>query len=271
MYTWLYIYFLLLNCMEDSDKTKFASPKVSNIAVENEKNREDEIDRVKKKLENEMKSLPIFLVILLVFSCCAVAVCLQDLSAGILFSIFVLIFWCRFVKGIVWYRILLKHVKNWTVVKKKAEITKFSYYYKSGNKDHSSESWYDIVASDWDYSFTRRLEGAWLNVWSWLTIDKEYLLSEGIPFSPDDSKFDEVSIDRRNRDLECKIESLNEQLKYVWWLDKMKIKSEIIELQKEKSKWIPIWLIYEDKIFFIWDVITVYVSPDNPKYYFMDI
>ena len=257
--------------MEDSNKTKFACSKVSNIAVENEKNREDEIDRVKKKLENEMKSLPILLVFLLVFSCWAVAACLQDLFVGILFSIFVLVFWCIIIKGITRNRVLLKHVKNWTVVKKKAEITKFSYYHKSGNKDHSSESWYDIVANDWDYSFTKRLEGARLNVWSWLTVDREYLLSEGIPFSPNDSKFDEVSIDRRNRDLECKIESLNEQLKYVWWLDKMKIKSEIIGLQKEKTKWIPICLIYEDKKFFIWDLITVYVCPDNSKYYFIDI
>ena len=209
------------------------------------------------------------------------------------FSIFKVIFLMfRFwILGVSWYtilnwrkaeKILLKHINNWTVIVKKPKITKFEYYYDSDSDGHS-ESWYIVVADDWEteYKSPKIMNSFFTWEW-WSDIDKDYYLQRWIPYSLDDPAYLKSLEYARFKELDQQLKTLKEQYNFVDEKEQKKLKKQINEFENEKilllpqhlvSRWAT-YLRWSEPIItecYIWDEINVFVNPDNPKNYLMEI
>lgn len=149
---------------------------------------------------------------------------------------------------------LYKHVNSWTIVVKKAKITRFEYYYKADN-DYAGTRWYYIMAMDWDISYkSELLVGAKLSEWyGKISIDKSC-------FRGNNNLVDENKLLAERSENNTVISKLggilyNQNLygvNDIYW-------------------WRPPSLMYEDKERNLWDEVIVYVDPDNPENYKMEI
>lgn len=174
---------------------------------------------------------------------------------------------------------IIKHIKDWTIVIKTVKINSFEYHYESDSDWHWS-SWYYIQFSDWKNNFKTDL----------LTTSKLFgvnkLEEDGfyekymIPFTPEDTK-------RMERNIEDKIQQLESEIEYSWFLTKQKIKIDI-QILKERKKlledyrledyrlevydWVSISGHSENiKTFHIWDECKIYIDPEDEKNYFIDL
>lgn len=223
--------------MENSKKL-FTKTSLLDNCDRNEKLEDNWHIKIKKQLENEVWALPFFILFIIIFSWWAIAACFEDLPSGVIFAVFDLFFLCGIIWGVKTNKSMLNHINNWTVIKKKVKVISFSYY--SYDDDHIIKSWYEVFASDWLKMYSRNFAGA-------VTRSRPLLIQEA-------------------KDVECKIKSLEEQLKYVWRKDKIRIKNEIKWLQLKNK-----YLLYNGKEIHIWDEVTLYFDPDNPRNYIMDI
>ena len=191
-------------------------------------------------------------------------------------------FWYAILHGRKAEKILLEHINNWTIIVKKPKITEFEYYYDSDSDGHSS-SWYIVVAQDWwvEYKSWKILNSFF--TWErWITINKDYYIQRWIPYSLNDPKYLESMEYVRAKELEQQIKILKDQCAYVDEKEQKKLNKEIKELEKERvlllpqhliSRWAT-YVIWSESImtdYYIWDEINVFVDPDNPKNYLMEI
>lgn len=177
---------------------------------------------------------------------------------------------------------LLKHINDWTIIVKRPKISEFQYYYNRDSDGHSS-SWYIVVAQDWWVKYKSSRISSSIFTWeSWITIDKNYYIERKIPYSLDDPMYLKSEEYARVKEIDQQLKTLNDQLNYVDEKEKKKLNKEIKELEEEKISLLPqhlisrwaTYVIWSEPIItecYIWDEINVFVCPDNPKNYLMEI
>lgn len=168
-------------------------------------------------------------------------------------------------------RSMKKHIEDWTIITKKAEITRFSYYYSSD--DHGSDEWYYVTATDGMNEYkSKLLERARLTQWYLNeSINKDYCLKKWIPYSPNDPKYNKDFVLKRIKEIDEQIDLLREESRDMSFFAKIKNQFKIDKLYEEKNKLFPPSLICNGRNLYIWDEVTVLVDPDNPKNYEMQI
>lgn len=192
------------------------------------------------------------------------------------------LFWRTILKWRDAEKSLLKHINDWTIIVKRPRITEFEYYYDSDSDGHSS-SWYIVVAQDWWVKYkSSRISNSIFTWERWITIDKNYYLERKIPYSLNDSMYLKSEEYARVKEIDQQLKTFNDQLNYVDEKEQKKLNKEIKELEKEKilllpqhliSRWAT-YVIWSESInteCYIWDEINVFVCPDDPKNYLMEI
>jgi len=192
------------------------------------------------------------------------------------------LFWNAILKWRKREKTLLKHINDWTIIVKKPKISEFKYYYDSDSDGHSS-SWYIVVAQDWwDEYESSKISNSFFTWERWITIDKNYYLQRWIPYSLDDPRYLESMEYVKAKELEQQIKILKDQCAHVDEKEQKKLNKEIKELEKERmlllpqhliSRWAT-YVIWSESIntdCYIWDEINVFVCPDDPKNYIMEI
>ena len=121
-----------------------------------------------------------------------------------------------------WSNNLIKYIENWAILEKKAKISEFKYYHYSWGDNDDSESWYDLICTDWNNKYQYRLKSASC-IWS-----KE----------PNNKLFEEIWITYVN-DREWLKKEIKGKIKYLEWIkqyssffEKFKIRKEIFKCKK---------------------------------------
>ena len=201
----------------------------------------------------------------------------------LLFAAFIGFFWRIIYKHDKKNNKLKNHIKNWTVIKKQAEITEFVYY-QEHDKDSWISKWYYIIVKDWDEKYeSPHLPNAKFTGYPCARVTKEYYEENNLPMSLNDEKYLRSTDHRDIQFMEQRIKSLEEELKYTEdKSDKKRIKKEIKELENQKELKLPHHLISYGATFiageepiitecYIWDKINLYISPDDPENYMIEI
>ena len=167
---------------------------------------------------------------------------------------------------------LYEHIKNWTILEKKAIITKFKYFREMNIRHNIGKEWYVIIANIWEQTFKSDKISV-LILWAeWRDIDKKFYEEKGIPYSPSDPKFN-ADYKRREeyriKEIDAQLAWLSGEFESASWFRKNKIQKEINELVVKKALTSPKALPYKGKSYYIGDEIIVLVDPDNPKNYIM--
>ncbi len=254
--------------------------------------------KIRKILEKNYEANEIIWLVICIFTWVFVIIWFNILSSiwnelsgwDWLYLVLALLF-CWWILGAFWYTILhwrkaektlLNHINNWTIVVKRPIITEFQYYYDRDSDGHS-ESWYRVIATDWlmEYKSPKIMNSFFTWEW-WITIDKDYYIQRWIPYSLNDSAYLKSLEYARFKKLDQQLEMLKEQYNYLDEKEQKKLMKEIKELEKEKilllphhlvSRWAT-YVIWSEPIItecYIWDEINVFVDPDNPKNYLMEI
>lgn len=241
-----------------------------------EENKKSDFTRIIKILKENSSSITFGFVFLWLFTFLSVMFfgaliipnIIQDFSV---FEFFFILLWFGFL-SIVWYslikskrleRQLLQHINNWTIIVKTPQITKFEF-------DSHSESWHIIVANDW-----------WIEYKS-STISNCYYIQKVLPYSWVDPEYLNSMEYIKFKELKQQIKTLKNQCNYIDKKEQQKLNKEIEKLEKEKSqlspqhlisRWISykIWTEPTYTEYYIWDKINVFICPDNPKNYLMEI
>lgn len=166
---------------------------------------------------------------------------------------------------------LYEHLKNWTMLEKKAIITKFKHF-RIDSENSVSREWYYIVAYIWKQKYiSDDING--IVLWAVRKdIDKKFYEKRGIPYSPRDPKYNNEykgRLDAKKKEINAKLAEMSEEYVRASRFKKIFITWKANKLNMELIKLVPISLPYKDNVYFIGDEITVLVDPDNPRNYIM--
>ena len=180
---------------------------------------------------------------------------------GILFTI----------RSITYSKKLYEHLRNWTMLKKKAIITKFENF-RIDSENNFTREWYNIIAKIWNQRF--KSEDINIQIY-WAIgkdIDKKFYEKKGIPYSPTDPKYNNDYKKRRDakkKEIDAKLDEIKFEYAYGSRFKKLILTRKINKLNLELIRTSPKSLPYKGKEYYIGDEITVLVDPDNPKNYIM--
>lgn len=241
-----------------------------------------DLSKIKLKMEEDSKSFWIPVIFVGFITLCYLALLYklswrkflyQEISEYWVYQVFVqdwaiwsLVFWLfgAIIIFSFWHAIrkekrnnasLYKHVNSWTIIVKKAEITKFEYYYSKDDDYHTSTKWYYIIAMSWDSSYkSDLLEGAKLSEWyGKISVDKSY-------FQGNNNLVEENKLLTQGSENNVIISKL-------WWI----LNNQNLYGTNDTNWWHLPSLMCEDKKWDLWDEVTIYVDPDNPENYKMEI
>jgi len=166
---------------------------------------------------------------------------------------------------------LYEHLKNGTMLEKKAIITKFKHF-RVDHENSASREWYVIVANIWKQKYKSE-DIEWIVLWArWKDIDKKFYEKRGIPYSPRDPKYNNEykwRLDAKKKEINAKLAEMSEEYVRASRFKKIFITWKSNKLNMELIKMVPISLPYKGNVYFIGDEITVLVDPDNPRNYIM--
>lgn len=220
--------------------------------------------------------LMIIPIIMVWFICNQVTI--NKLSDLITFSpvlIFVFIWLLITLKGLK-YQKVKNYKKSWWWIIEKVKITSINVYhardnvYNSHNNTNISYPYYYAEADRWDTIYCSEAFSKWHIWWTSLgSIQKIYLIY-GVQYDNDQTHKQELlqEINRRISDNQYNLEN--------WWFLKRiasKVWNNYLEGQKKIiEEWYqpPYWEINWRKIS-VWDTVDVYIDPDDPNNYWMDI
>jgi len=178
-------------------------------------------------------------------------------------------------------KILLNHINKWTIIVKRPKISEFRYYrYK--DVDEHIRSWYIVVARDSWVEYKSLEDSKAFFTWeSWISINKNYYSQRWIPYSLNDPMYLDSMEYVKTKQLEQQVKTLKDQIVYVDGKEKKKLKKEIAWLEKEIDLLLPQhlishwpYLMWSKSIIthcYIWDEINVFVDPNDPKNYIMEV
>ena len=177
---------------------------------------------------------------------------------------------------------LLNHINNWTIIIKRPKICGFLYV-SNRDSDGFTTSWYFIIADDWWIEYrSPRLTDSIFTWEKWISISMDYYTQRWILYSLSDPRYIKSAEFVRVKEIEQKIETLQKQCNYVDRKEKKNLLKEIAELKKERITLLPhhlvsnwdsylSWSDTNSSDFYIWDEINVFIDPENPDDYVMEI
>lgn len=163
-----------------------------------------------------------------------------------------------------------KFKKTGLWIVKKVKITSIEYYESSSDRDSKWFSWYYAEARDLDMIYCSDAYSKWHRWGIPVSILKELYRSYWFEYDENETHKEDVlrEYDKRVAEKQYEIENwwFFKKLIAKWWLFLTKWQREIIE------KWYePAYREVNWHKLTVWDIVDVYIDPDDEKNYWMDI
>lgn len=158
---------------------------------------------------------------------------------------------------------------GWWIIKK-VKITSIEHYETSWSDDSKWFSWYYAEAEDWDMIYCSDAYSKWYIWWSPIPMLKEIYHSCWFEYNEKETHKQDVlrELDKRTAEKQYDAETwwFFKKIIAKWWLFSIKGQKEIIE------KWYePQYREVNWHRLTVWDIVDVYIDPNDEKNYWMDI
>ena len=187
-----------------------------------------------------------------------------------LFSIPFLIIWIQQYKKQIKIDKAKKFKETGWWILKKIQITSIEHYETSSDDNRKWFSWYYAEAREWDMIYCSDAYAKWHRWWTSTSVLEELYQSYWFEYDKNETHKQDVLREYDKRIAEKRFESEN------WWFFKKLIAKCWLYFTKDQREIIEKW--YEPQYrevnwnrITVWDIVDVYIDPDDDKNYWMDI
>lgn len=158
---------------------------------------------------------------------------------------------------------------NWNWILKRLPVTDIWHYTSQGDSDSTWFSWYYLEIKDWDMIYCsdwfENAKKEWLSKEQYKAIYNKYWFDY-------DEKYKQNILDKIDEELS----SVEDQMKHSWFLKKWFIKNVTYRVLKDIRIIIEKWytpgkMIVNWKTVSIWDLVDIYIDPNDNTIYHVDI